>query len=343
MMYTKHNLSYFLTLILFFCIVAAGKAQVLPFYNVTPLEDDDYFTKTVFSFNPAFMKGNKVKSILLQSEEKVGMTYIYNLNPDGMVVSTTSIRYNNEKPDTAFYTRYYYNLNGLIDKKARIDYSNGIVKVSSFQYNKNNKIDIIRTFTLNAQMPNRPQNNDWQGEQFPGVDNVILEGALPDESLWKKMTANNDFSSLQYRYYTENEFEAEERTEYFNFSKNSGSSDTCYQKKTYYYLKGHPVVLFLHNGCAVEKTPSELYQFKDGLLVQLTDAPSSLDPKTEKYVYDQNRNLKLMEDSWNGRKVSELGMSYDEKGFLIFIQRKSDATKAHYFEDRILKAIYGFY
>ncbi|MFE2862001.1 MULTISPECIES: hypothetical protein [Sphingobacterium] len=343
MIYTKHNICYFLTLMLFIGFVAVGKAQVLPFYNVNPLEDDDYFTKTVFSFNSNFIKSNKVKRILLQGEEKIGMKYIYDFNPDGTIVSMRSIRYNNEKPDTAFYTRYSYNSDGFIDKKARIDYSNGIVKVSSYQYNKNNKVDIIRTFTLNAQMPNRPQNNDWQGEQVRGVDRMILEGVLPDESIWKRMTANNDFSSLQYRYYTENEFEAEERTEYFNFSKNSGNLDTCYQKKTYYYVKGYPAVLFLHNGCAVEKTPSELYQFKDGLLLQLTDVPSSLDSKTEKYVYDQNRNLKLMEDIWNGRKVSELEMRYDEKGFLISIQRKSDAAKAHYFEDRTLKAIYSFY
>jgi len=45
-------------------------------------------------------------------------------------------------------------------------------------------------------MPNRPQNNDWQGEQVRGVDRMILEGVLPDESIWKRMTANNDFSSL---------------------------------------------------------------------------------------------------------------------------------------------------
>ncbi|WP_286753435.1 MULTISPECIES: hypothetical protein [Sphingobacterium] len=343
MIYTKHNLCYCLTLMLFMGIGTVGKAQVLPFYNVAPLEEDDYFTKTVFSFNPTFMKSNKVMRILLQSEEKIGMKYIYNFNPEGMIVSMTSIRYNNENVDTAFYTRYSYNLHGLTDKKARIDYSNGIVKVSSYQYNKNNKVDIIRTFTLNAQMPNRSHNNDWQGEQVRGVDNMILKGTFPDESLWKKMTANNDFSSLQYRYYTENEFEAEERTEYFNFSKNSGNSDTCYQKKTYYYLKGHPAVLFLHHGCAVKKTPSELYQFKDGLLLQLSDAPAAVDPKTEEYVYDQNRNLKLMEDIWNGRKVSELGMVYDEKGFLISIQRKSDAAKADYFEDRTLKVTYSFY
>ncbi len=150
-------------------------------------------------------------------------------------------------------------------------------------------------------------------------------------------------SMTSIRYNNENEFEAEERTEYFNFSKNIGNLDTCYQKKTYYYFKGHPAMLFLHNGCAVEKAPSELYQFKEGLLLQLTDAPSSLDPKTEKYVYDQNRNLKLMKDIWNGRKVSELGMRYDEKGFLISIQRKSDTAKGHYFEDRTLKATYSFY
>ncbi|HAL53656.1 MAG TPA: hypothetical protein DCP78_15920 [Sphingobacterium sp.] len=181
---------------LFIGFVAVGKAQVLPFYNVNPLEDDDYFTKTVFSFNSNFIKSNKVKRILLQGEEKIGMKYIYDFNPDGTIVSMRSIRYNNEKPDTAFYTRYSYNSDGFIDKKARIDYSNGIVKVSSYQYNKNNKVDIIRTFTLNAQMPNRPQNNDWQGEQVRGVDRMILEGVLPDESIWKRMTANNDFSSL---------------------------------------------------------------------------------------------------------------------------------------------------
>jgi hypothetical protein len=328
---------------LFIGIGTIGKAQVQPFYNIAPLEDDDYFTKTVFSFNPTFMKSNKVMRILLQSEEQIGMSYIYNFNTDGMIVSMTSIRYDNEKLDTAFYTRYAYNLHSLIDKKARIDYSNGIVKISSYQYSKNNKVDVIRTFTLNAQMPNRRQNNDWQGEHVLGVDNMILKGKFPDESLWKQMRANNDFSSVQYRYYTENKFEVEERTEYFNFSKNSGNLDTCYQKKTYYYLKGYPAVLFLHHGCTVEKTPSELYQFKDGLLLQLSDAPSSLDPRIEKYVYDQNRNLKLVEDIWDGRKVSELEMSYDEKGFLISIQRKSDAAKANYFEDRTLKVTYSFY
>jgi len=50
------------------------------------------------------MKSNKVKRILLQDEEKIGMKCIYDFNPDGMILSMTSIRYNNEKPDTAFYT-----------------------------------------------------------------------------------------------------------------------------------------------------------------------------------------------------------------------------------------------
>lgn len=58
MIYTKHKFCYLLTLMLFIGIVAVGKAQVLPFYHVTPLENDDYFTKTVFSFNPTFMKSN---------------------------------------------------------------------------------------------------------------------------------------------------------------------------------------------------------------------------------------------------------------------------------------------
>ncbi|HBI88984.1 MAG TPA: hypothetical protein DDY75_14130, partial [Sphingobacterium sp.] len=77
---------------LFIGFVAVGKAQVLPFYNVNPLEDDDYFTKTVFSFNSNFIKSNKVKRILLQGEEKIGMKYIYDFNPDGTIVSMRSIR-----------------------------------------------------------------------------------------------------------------------------------------------------------------------------------------------------------------------------------------------------------
>lgn len=344
MIYPKLKPTYLLTLILVCSIVIVGKAQVTPFYNVAPFEEDDYFTKTVFPFNPTFMKSNKVKSILLKSDEKMGTKYIYNFNPDGFIESMITIRYDNKETDTAFYTRYYYKVQGLIDKKARIDYRNGIVNVSSYRYDKKNKIDLIRIFLLNSQMPNRLQNSDGQGEPVPGVDKMILNGSLPNEDLWKRLTAENEFSSWQYRYYTENKFEAEERTEYFNFRKKNGSADTCYQKKTYYYLNGLPAVLFLHNGCAAEKAPFEVYQFKEGLMLQLTDAPSSSDSKIEKYTYDKNRNPIRMEDIWSGQKVSELEMSYDEKGFLTTIQRKSEAVNMiQYFQDRIVKATYNFY
>ncbi|MFP3570446.1 hypothetical protein, partial [Paraburkholderia sp. SIMBA_030] len=89
----------------------------------------------------------------------------------------------------------------------------------------------------------------------------------------------------------ENKFEAEERTEYCNFRKKNDNPETCYQKKTYYYLNGLPAGLFLHNGCTAKKTISELYQFKEELLMQLTDAPSSPESKIEKYTYDNNKNL----------------------------------------------------
>ncbi|MGU3375073.1 hypothetical protein [Chryseobacterium sp. M5A1_1a] len=344
MMHSKYKLASFLTLILVCSITITGKAQVIPFYTVSLFDDNDYFTKTVFPFNSNFIKSNKVKSILFKSDEKIGTKYLYNFDSKGLMESMTTIRYDNEKMDTAFYARYYYNAKGLIDKKARIDYRDGIVTISSYQYDKKNRIDIIRIFSLNSQMPDRQKNSDWQGERVPRVDKMIIKGSLPNESLWKRMTAENEFSSWQYRYYTENKFEAEERTEYFNFQKKNGNPDTCYQKKTYYYLNGHPAALFLHNGCAAKITPSELYQFKDGLLLQLTDAPSSLEPKIEKYAYDKNKNLILMEDTWSGQKVSELEMTYDEKGFLTSIQRKSkEMDMIQYFQDRNLKITYSFY
>lgn len=344
MMHLKHKLISFLTCILIGSMMIAVKAQEIPFYTVSPFEEEGYFTKTVFPFNPAFIKKNKVKSIALKNNEKTGTKYLYHFNPNGSMESMTTIRYHKEEADTAFYTRYYYNAQGLIDKEARIDYRDGIVKISSYQYNKKNRIDIIRIFSLNAQMPNRLQNSDWLGEPVPGADKIVLRGALPDESLWKKMTSENQFSSWQYRYYTDQQFEAEERTEYFNFQKNNDNPDPCHQKKTYYYLSSLPVGLFLHNGCAAKKIPSEQYRFKDGLLSEITDAPASLEPKTERYTYDKNKNLVLMEDLWNGQKVSELEMIYDKKGFLTSIQRKSDAMDmVQYFQDRTLMLTYSFY
>ncbi|NML71779.1 hypothetical protein HHL23_18550 [Chryseobacterium sp. RP-3-3] len=77
---------------------------------------------------------------------------------------------------------------------------------------------------------------------------------------------------------------------------------------------------------------------------EITDAPASLEPKTERYTYDTNKNLVLMEDLWNGQKVSELEMIYDKKGFLTSIQRKSDAMDmVQYFQDRTLWLTYTFY
>lgn len=342
---SKYLLISFLTGLLCCFNVLVSKAQLIPFYTVTPFEEENYFTKTVFPFNPTFIKHNKVKSITLKNSTEIGMNYSYGFNPNGQVTTITVVRQDKEKLDTAFYTRYYFHTNGLLDKKAKIDYRDGIVKVSAYQYDEKTRIDKIQIFALNAQMPNRPQRNDWQGESVPGVDKTVLQGTLPDQNLLNKMASENQFSSWHYRYYAKDKFEAEERTEYFDFLKQNGSPDTCYQKKTFYYLKNNPVALFLHNGCADKTIPSVLYQFKEGLLLAQTEPSSSnLEPKNEKYSYDKNKNLVLMEDIWNGQKTSELIMIYDKKGFLTTIERKSTTPKmVDYFEDRTLKITYSFY
>jgi hypothetical protein len=345
MLHSKYKFISFLSSIFICCIIVNVKAQVVePFYIATPFDEEIYFTKTAFPFNPSFMKNNKVKSIVLKNNDENGINYIYDFNPDGQVVSITNIQYNKERIDTTFYIRHYYNTKGLIDKEARIDYNNGIVKISSYQYDEKNRIDKIRIFSLNSEMPNRLQNSGWLGESAPGVDKIVTLGALPNENLLNKMIAENSFSSWQYRYYNENRFEVEERTEYFDFLKHNDNQETCNQKKTYYYLNKRPAVLFLHNGCSDKTTPSELYQFKEGFLSTLADAPNSIEPKSEKYTYNKNKNLVLMEDIWSEQKVSELVMTYDKKGFLTTIQRKSDTVKmTQYFEDRILKISYSFY
>ncbi len=329
--------------ILVYLAPMTGNAQVASFYQVTPVEIEGYFTKTIFPFNSTFMKENRVKNVTIKSQEN-GIANHYAFDSNGLLASINITRFNKEKIDTVFFTAYNYNTNGLVAREARIDCHNGTVKIKLYGYDEKNRIDNIRIFSLNAQMPNRTQNNDWMGEPVPGLDQIILKGSWPDENLLNNMINENKFSSWRYRYFTENKFEAEERTEFFDFVKNGGSQDTCHQKMTYYYLNNHPIVQFLHSGCAAKTIPSEQYDFKDGLLLAITETNASIEPRNEKYTYDKNKNLVLMQNSWNGQKVSELIMTYNKKGFLTTIQRKSETAKmAHYFEDRILDLSYTFY
>ncbi|QIH32630.1 hypothetical protein [Sphingobacterium sp. DR205] len=320
-----------------------GMAQMESFYHVTPMAIEGYFTKTIFPFNPTFIKAKKVKSITVKSREN-GIFNCYTFNSNGLLMSISMTRYDQEKKDTVFYTTYSYQANGFIAKEARIDYHSGIVKIKVYGYDEKNRIDNIRIFSLNAQMPNQTQNNDWMGEPVAGVDQLILKGSWPEEKLLNNMIRENKFSSWQYRYYTENKFEVEERTEFFDFMKNGGSQDTCYQKITYYHLNNHPIAQFLHFGCAAKTIPSEQYEFKEGLLSEIHETDADVAAKSEKYSYDKNRNLLSMQNIRNGQKVSELIMTYNQKGFLTTIQRKSETAKmAQYFEDRILDLSYTFY
>ncbi|PUV26494.1 hypothetical protein [Sphingobacterium athyrii] len=320
-----------------------GIAQMESFYHVTPMAIAGYFTKTIFPFNPTFIKAKKVKNITVKSREN-GIFNCYTFNSNGLLMSISMTRYDQEKKDTVFYTTYSYQANGFIAKEARIDYHSGIVKIKVYGYDEKNRIDNIRIFSLNAQMPNQTQNNDRMGEPVAGIDQLILKGSWPDEKLLNNMIRENKFSSWQYRYYTENKFEVEERTEFFDFMKNGGSQDTCYQKITYYHLNNHPVAQFLHFGCAAKTIPSEQYEFKEGLLSEIHETDADVAPKSEKYSYDKNRNLLSMQNIRNGQKVSELIMTYNQKGFLTTIQRKSETAKmAQYFEDRILDLSYTFY
>ncbi|ULT23309.1 hypothetical protein KUH03_29485 [Sphingobacterium sp. E70] len=47
----------------------------------------------------------------------------------------------------------------------------------------------------------------------------------------------------------------------------------------------------------------------------INETNASIEPRNEKYTYDKNKNLVLMENSWNGQKVSELIMTYNKKAF----------------------------
>ncbi|WP_433902593.1 hypothetical protein [Sphingobacterium puteale] len=80
------------------------------------------------------------------------------------------------------------------------------------------------------------------------------------------------------------------------------------------------------------------------LLSAIHETDADFASKSEKYSYDKNRNLFSMQNIRNGQKVSELIMTYNKKGFLTIIQRKSETAKmAHYFEDRVLDLSYTFY
>jgi hypothetical protein len=337
-------LAYTLIVFLFGGSISLSNAQAIPFYRVTPFDEEEYFTKTVFSFNPAFIKKMKVQTISLRNNASKGMSYYYGFSREGLVEQITTIRSNRGKTDTAFYKRYYYDEKGRVEKSATIDYNDGIVKITSYWYREDNLMDITRTFVLNSGMPGRPQDNSWYGTPAPGIDKVVLQGTPPDNNMLEKMISEHNFSSCRYRHYAHEEYDAEERTELDDSRMLYGKTDTCVRRFTYYYLQGRPVSRYYNENCSETKLPSEVYQYKQGLLTEKANMPDALQPRKEQYTYDKNKNLVLMEDIWSGKKVSELIMTYDKKGFLTAIQRKSQTAEAvSYFEDRILTPGYTFY
>lgn len=329
-------------LILTFC---SGKAQQLPFYKVSIFEEEGFFSKTVFPFNPAFIKAKKVKTIVLGNKENTGRDYHYSFDINGRLTCFTILQREDEKTDTAFYTTYRYIPSGNADYIASIDYHDGLVRVSKYAYNNEGKIKTIRNFTLDADMPGGAQKSNIMNYQtVPGTYATFINGTGPDEAFYESRIIANDFSSVHYRYYSENGFTAEEQIELFDFKKKYGTTDTCSGRQTYYYKDGVPVIYFLHSSCSKKKTPDKFYSYQKGLLTSIQENPSLSDARNERYSYDRHQNLILMNNEWGGEVVSSLIMTYTHSGFLKSIQRKSTSAKeAVYFEDRILVATYTFY
>ena len=322
-----------------------GHAQTPPFYKVTPFEEEGYFSKTVFPFNPDFIKAQKVKTLVLRDNNNAGRDYHYSFDANGRTTGFTTLHREGEKTDTVFYTVHGYTTSGSRDYTAQIDYHDGLVRVGKYAYNKEGRLSVIRNFTLDADIPGRPQKGSIMNYQvIPGTYTALINGNAPNDAFYEKQIAENNFSSRRYRYYTENGASAEEQTEVFDFKKKYQDKDTCSSRKTYYYKNGLPVLLFLHRDCDAKLTPSEYYSYQKGLLTGIRENPGQPDPRNEQYSYDKNQNLARMENEWGGQIVSTLTMTYNNEGFLTSIQRKSAFAKAaDYFEDRLLEVTYTFY
>ncbi|MCD2425487.1 hypothetical protein LQ567_22070 [Niabella pedocola] len=334
----------FLTSI-FILTVCSGIAQTPPFYKVTPFEEEGYFSKTVFPFNPAFIKSKKVKTLVLYDQDKTGRDYHYSFDTNGRTTGFITLQREGEKTDTVFYTVYGYTATGNTDYTAQIDYHNGLVRTSKYAYNEEGTLSVIRNFTLDADMPGRPQKGSIMNYQtVPGSYRSLINGHAPGDAFYEKQIEENNFSSRHYRYYTENGANAVEQTEIFDFKKQYQDRDTCSSRKTFYYKNGVPVLLFLHRDCDAKLTPSEYYNYQNGLLTGIRENPNRPDPRNEQYSYDKHQNLMRMENEWGGQVVSTLTMTYDNRVFLKSIQRKSASAKvADYFEDRVLEVTYTFY
>ncbi|MBZ4187427.1 hypothetical protein [Niabella beijingensis] len=320
-------------------------AQTIPFYKVTPFEEEGYFSKTVFSFNPDFIKAKKIKNLVLRDKGRAGRDYHYSFDTNGRTTGFITLQRKDEKTDTVFYTAYGYTTSGSMDYTAQIDYHDGLVGIGKYAYDKEGKLSVIRNFTLDADLPGRSQKGSIMNYRtVPGTYTALIKGNAPDDAFYEKQIAENDFSSRHYRYYTENGANVEEQTELFDFKKKFQDKDTCSSRKTYYYKNGLPVLLFLHRDCDAKLTPSEYYSYQKGLLTGIRENPNRPDPRNEQYSYDKNQNLVRMENEWGGQIVSALTMTYDTNGFLKSIQRKSALAKvADYFEDRVLEVTYTSY
>lgn len=322
-----------------------GNAQTVPFYKITPFKEEGYFSKTVFAFNPDFIKAKKIKALVLADKSKSGRDYHYSFDTDGRTTGFITLQRKGEKTDTVFYTMYGYTASGNTSYIARIDYHDGLVRVNKYVYNDEGKVAVIRNFTLDADIPGRSQKGSIMNYQtIPGTYTALINGRFPDEAFYQKRITENDFSSIHYRYYTENGFTAAEQTTLFDFKKKYQDKDTCSSRQTYYYKEALPVLHFLHINCDGKKIPDEFYTYQKGLLTGIRENPDRPDPRNEQYRYDNHQNLVRMENEWGGQIVSSLIMIYDNKGFLKSIQRKSALAKiADYFEDRVLDVTYTFY
>ncbi len=348
---TIFNFNQFLLSCIAILISIGCKSQQQPrgLFKIDPAMYDEGFAYFVFPFNDTFIKANKIKTIGYAIDKSPNKR-IYEFDKNGHLIKTywILIKEQSNKVDTSHFDERIYNpITGILDTLIEFSEGYSTPRIFCFHYDKQNRLERILRFVLDDMTTEDRKNEEIIFERMvsaPRLESDIkrervnksnIHGRPVDTSTLNIMIRNNDFSSIRYNYYMRDQFAVEQQTEFYDFLKKYGDTDTCKIKTFYYSYNKQVTMKFFQFDCKGRDIASKYYIYKNGLLDSIIEA-DRWKAKDVKFMYDSKNNLTGLYNIWDGEKVSYLEMIYDEKGLIKALRRKSAWGKADYFMDATL-------
>ncbi len=330
------------------------------YFNIDPTKYNEGFTYLVFPFNTVFVKSKKIKTISYTSDYN-GTNFnerkeFYEFNSEGNLIKEYMVKITSaSQKDTIVYKEYVYNTNtNLLDTVFTFESANKATEVSCYHYDDQKRLQKILNFSLTELQkidtsllltdgdmallpPGIPMNDN---EEF--IDKTCIKGRPLNLSVLYIMKKDNDFNSLHYTYSQKDGFDVRLETTLYDFSKKYNKVDTFQGNIAYYSYKNRVVQKWTQASSMKQLFPREMYKYK-GVLLDSINEYRYYRPRNTAFQYDKKNNLIGLSNIWQGKKVSDLEMIYDKRGFLVTIIRKSQSNLKEYFMDATVNFEYEYY